>query len=681
MTESNVTGESALPRASIRLVAVANRGEIARRVFATCRRLGIETMAVFSDADVDLPFVAEADYAARLPGVTPAETYLQGERIVRLVRASGGQAVHPGYGFLSESADFARAVIDGQLIWIGPPPEAIEAMGSKVRAKELMRAAGVPVLDDLTPESATEADLPLLVKASAGGGGRGMRVVRTLAALPAEIAAARAEAESAFGDGTVFVEPYIEQGRHIEVQVLCDQHGNGVALGDRDCSLQRRHQKVMEEAPAPGLPDDVRAALHAAALTAAEAVGYTNAGTVEFLYDAASERFFFLEMNTRLQVEHPVTECVTGVDLVAAQIAVAEGRTLGEILPGGVPTPSGHAVEVRLYAEDPAAGWQPTAGRLTRFDIPADATFSLLARHGIRVDAGYGSGDVVGTHYDAMLAKVISWGPDRDSALRSLRGALRRARLHGITTNRDLLTAALEDRDTVAATMTTGTLEQRLVTEFRDLAPAGDPEFAPFVAAVALAARDAERRTVQRGIPVGWRNVVSQPHRVVFEVDGVADPVVAEWYAGRDGFRSTTEEDLRVIEATPTRVVVERGGFRQSIDVHIDPVSGEVHLDDDSMVRQTLRLLPRFADPADAVASGSLLAPMPGTVVKVAVEQGASVAAGEVVLVLEAMKMQHTVSTPTDGTVTEVNVHEGSQVAAGDVLAVVSTSTTDEENR
>lgn len=653
----------------IHLVAVANRGEIASRVFATCRRLGIETMAVFSDPDADLPFVDDADYAARLPGSTPTETYLRGDDIVRLVRASGGQAVHPGYGFLSESADFARAVEAAGLTWIGPPPDAIEAMGSKVRAKELMRAAGVPTLE--APADPTDADLPLLVKASAGGGGRGMRVVRRLEDLAGEVSAAEAEARSAFGDGTVFVEPYVEAGRHVEVQVLFDAHGTGVALGDRDCSLQRRHQKVMEEAPAPGLSDEVRAAMHHAAVEAGRAVGYVGAGTVEFLYDASSERFWFLEMNTRLQVEHPVTECVTGVDLVALQIGVAEGRLLDDLLPGGVPVPSGHAVEVRLYAEDPASGWQPTAGRLSRFDIPTDATFDLLARHGIRVDAGYGSGDVVGTHYDAMLAKVISWGPDRSSAMRSLRGAIRRARLHGITTNRDLLIAVLADRDTVAGTMTTSTLEQRLTREFSDPGPAGDPELAPFVAAVALAVRDAGRRVVQQRVPIGWRNVVSQPHRTAFLISGRDEPVVAEWYAGRDGFRSATDEDLRVVEATPDRVVVERGRFRQSIDVHIDAATGEVHLDDDSMVRQTLREVPRFTDPADAVASGSLLAPMPGTVVSVKVEQGATVAAGDVVLVLEAMKMQHSVTAPHAGTVTQIDVEPGAQVASGEVLAVV----------
>jgi propionyl-CoA carboxylase alpha chain len=651
-------------------VAVANRGEIASRVFATCRRLGIETQALFSDPDAGLPFVAEADLASRLPGATPAETYLQGERIVQLVRSTGGQAVHPGYGFLSENADFARAVIDGQLIWIGPPPEAIEAMGSKVRAKSLMRQAGVPVLEDLTPESATEADLPLLVKASAGGGGRGMRVVRRLSDLAGEVARASAEAESAFGDGTVYVEPYVEQSRHVEVQVLCDQHGHGVALGDRDCSLQRRHQKVMEEAPAPGLADETRSAMHEAAVAAAQAVGYTNAGTVEFLLDAATGRFFFLEMNTRLQVEHPVTECVTGLDLVAAQIGVAEGRTLDEILPDGVPAPRGHAVEVRLYAEDPAAGWQPTAGRLVTFDVPHETAFEVPTRHGVRVDAGFASGTEVGIHYDAMLAKVIAWAPDRTSALRMLGGALRRARVHGPRTNRDLLVAVLEDRDVLAATMTTGTLEQRLVKEFSDLSPSGDPDLAPFVAAVALAAQEAAGRTVQRGIPAGWRNVASQPQRTRFEVDGLAEPVVAEWSPGRDGFRG--HDHLRVVSATPTRVVVEEHGVhRRVVDVHLDDATGVVFLD--GGLRQRLRRLPRFVDPADAVASGSLLAPMPGSVVRLHVEPGATVTAGDPVLVLEAMKMQHTITAPHDGTVTDLPVAVGEQVAAGAVLAVVTT--------
>jgi len=320
----------------IQRLLVANRGEIARRVLATCRRLGIETVAVHSDADAALPFVAEADRAVRLPGSAPADTYLRADLVIEAALRSGADAVHPGYGFLSENATFARAVVDAGLTWVGPPPEAIEAMGDKVRAKEIAEKAGVPVLQ--APEHPTEADLPLLVKASAGGGGRGMRVVRTLDRLDEEIAAARAEAESAFGDGTVFVEPYVEAGRHVEVQVMADDSG-ARALGTRDCSVQRRHQKVVEEAPAPGLPAATEQAMCAAAESLADGIGYRGAGTVEFLYDPDTERFFFLEMNTRLQVEHPVTELVWDVDLVELQLAVAEaagrGATLGFSSNGG----------------------------------------------------------------------------------------------------------------------------------------------------------------------------------------------------------------------------------------------------------------------------------------------------------------------------------------------------------
>src|SRR5512145_553260 len=336
---------------TIRRLLVANRGEIARRVFRTCRDLGIETVAVFSDADADLPFVAEADVAVRLPGNTPAETYLRGDLVVEAARRSGADAVHPGYGFLSENAAFARQVIDAGLTWVGPAPESIEAMGSKVEAKKLMEQAGVPVLGEISPASVTEADLPLLVKASAGGGGRGMRVVRTLADVAPQVELASNEAASAFGDPTVFCEPYVEHGRHVEVQVVGDTHGTVLVLGERDCSIQRRHQKVVEETPAPGLSGETRTALHEAARQAAEAIDYGGAGTVEFLL--SGDRFWFLEMNTRLQVEHPVTELVTGLDLVAMQIAVAEGRRLALTGAGGaVPEPRGNAVEVRLYAED-----------------------------------------------------------------------------------------------------------------------------------------------------------------------------------------------------------------------------------------------------------------------------------------------------------------------------------------
>ena len=635
---------------------VANRGEIARRVFATCRRLGIETVAVHSDADAGLPFVAEADHAVRLPGNAPADTYLRIDLIIAAARRTGADAVHPGYGFLSENADFARAVIDAGLTWIGPPPDAIASMGDKVRAKEIADRAGVPVLS--APSEPTEADLPLMVKASAGGGGRGMRVVRTLDRLQAEIEAAGAEAESAFGDGTVFVEPYVEAGRHVEVQIVSGEETTA-ALGTRDCSVQRRHQKVVEEAPAPGLPGATEAAMCQAAERLATGIGYRGAGTVEFLYDPATDRFFFLEMNTRLQVEHPVTELVAGVDLVELQLAVAEGRDLAR------PTSAagGHAIEVRLYAED--ATYTPQSGALVTFDLPADAEFARLGTSGVRVDSGFSSGDEVSTFYDAMLAKVVAWAPTREQAIRMLVAALRRARIHGVTTNRDQLVEVLTDPVFVAGEMTTTWLESR-----EGSAAAVSDRTTVIAGALMLAADDAARRTVQRGIPAAWRNVVSQPQRTTFEGHDAV-----EWWGTRDGF---AVDGVTVLEVSPTSARLEVDGVTTRWDglTAADRPSGTREVYVDGPVRSVrLREVPRFTDPADAVASGSLLAPMPGMVVSVALEAGAEVAAGAVVLVLEAMKMQHTVTAPHDGTVTEINVEPGAQVAAGEVLAVVEEST------
>jgi propionyl-CoA carboxylase alpha chain len=651
----------------IRRLLVANRAEIASRVFRTCRDLGIETVAVYSDADAALPYVHEADAAVRLPGNAPAETYLRIDVLVDAARRSGADALHPGYGFLSENADFARAVVAAGLIWVGPTPESIEAMGSKVHAKDLVREAGVPVLEPADPPTAD--DLPLLVKASAGGGGRGMRIVRDLARLDAEVATARAEAESAFGDGMVFLEPYLERGRHVEVQVVGDAQGTIAVFGERDCSLQRRHQKVVEETPAPCLPDGTRAALHAAARSAAAAVSYVGAGTVEFLYDPATDRFFFLEMNTRLQVEHPVTEAVHSVDLVALQIQVAEGgscaprRSVGRPQAHDPVLGSGHAIEVRLYAEDPTADYAPQSGILTAFEVPEVP--------GLRVDAGYESGSEVSTFYDAMLAKVVAHAPTREQAARALAGALSRARIHGIATNRDQLVGLLRDPDFLAGSVTTAFLDEHPPTA---ATPGGDHAVA---AALALAERDRVARTVQQGIPVAWRNVVSQPQLTRFSGSSASlatrgssdadDPIAVEWWGGRDGY---AVEGLTVLAAGPLEVTLERDGVATTYDVAI---TGE-RVDVDSVAGHVaLALRPRFTDPADAVASGSLLAPMPGTVVGVTVEEGQQVEAGQPVLALEAMKMQHTVRAPDAGTVTRLDVRPGDQVAAGEVLAVVST--------
>ena len=632
---------------------VANRAEIASRVFRTCRTLGIETVAIHSDADASLPYVREADAAVRLPGVTPAETYLDVALVLDAARRAGADAIHPGYGFLSENAGFARAVTEAGLTWVGPDPESIESMGSKIEAKLIMAKAGVPVLE--APVDPTASDLPLLVKASAGGGGRGMRIVRDLADLASEVEKASAEAASAFGDGTVFVEPYVEQGRHVEVQVVGDGRGGVLVLGERDCSIQRRHQKVVEEAPAPRLPDATRTALHDAAREAAATISYRGAGTVEFLYDPVAERFFFLEMNTRLQVEHPVTELVHGVDLVALQLAVAEGdpSAVGLV---EVP-PQGHAIEVRLYAEDPAADYQPQSGVLTTFEIFPEGQQS---EPGIRVDAGFESGSEVSTHYDAMLAKVVSHAPSRAAAARQLAGVLSRARIHGLTTNRDLLVAILRDERFLAGKVTTSFLETAGGFEARcartSTTGGGD---AAVAAALAIAESDREARTVQRGIPVGWRNVTSQPQRTE-----LGDAAV-EWRGTRDGY---AVDGLDVIEAGPARVVLAADGVATAYDVVVGPHAVDVDWPGGHV---RLDRVPRFTDPADAVASGSLLAPMPGTVVSVAVAVGDEVSAGQPVLVLEAMKMQHTVSAPHAGTVTEIDVRPGTQVASGEVLAVV----------
>ncbi|MFD7322043.1 biotin carboxylase N-terminal domain-containing protein [Streptomyces sp. NPDC059875] len=650
---------------------VANRGEIACRVFRTCRELGIGTVAVYSDADATALHVREADAAVRLPGATPAETYLRGDLVVKAALAAGADAVHPGYGFLSENAEFARAVEAAGLVWIGPPPSAIEAMASKTRAKELLGIAPLT--------SVTEADLPVLVKAAAGGGGRGMRIVRELGALEGELAAASAEAASAFGDGEVFVEPYVENGRHVEVQVLADGHGTVWALGTRDCSLQRRHQKVIEEAPAPGLAPGLVSELYERSVGAAKAVGYVGAGTVEFL--VADGRAHFLEMNTRLQVEHPVTEEVWGVDLVALQLSVAEGTPL----PPEPPTPSGHAIEARLYAEDPASGWTPQAGVLHALEFgagplertrppgrrPVVPTLPQTSSGGTptapagrmpttRVDAGYTSGDVIGVHYDAMLAKVVVHAPTRAEAVRKLVHVLESARIHGPVTNRDLLVASLRHPDFHdTARLDTGFYERNL--DALTQAPAGE-----VYAAVAAALAEAVGNQGRFG--GGWRNLASQD-----QVKAYGDHEV-RYRVTRAGYTVTAPEGVRVVSAAPDRVRLEVDGVVRDFDVarHGDTVHVGPH-------RLTPR--PRFPDPREQTAPGSLLAPMPGTVVRVAdgLAVGARVTAGQPLLWLEAMKMEHRVIAPASGTLTALHAAPGRQVEVGALLAVVQTEAQEDQ--
>ncbi|MEE1835293.1 acetyl/propionyl/methylcrotonyl-CoA carboxylase subunit alpha [Streptomyces sp. SP17KL33] len=609
-------------------VLVANRGEIACRIFRTCAELGIRTVAVHSDADAGALHTRVADAAVRLPGAAPADTYLRGDLLVKAALAAGADAVHPGYGFLSENPDFARAVQDAGLVWIGPPPEAIEAMASKTRAKELM---GLTPLDEA---EVAEKDLPVLVKAAAGGGGRGMRVVRRLDELPAALESARAEAASAFGDGEVFVEPYLEDGRHVEVQVLADTHGTVWPLGTRDCSLQRRHQKVVEEAPAPALSDELTEELHTLAVRAARAVDYVGAGTVEFLVSDGTAHF--LEMNTRLQVEHPVTEAVFGLDLVAEQLRVAEGHAL----PTAPPTAQGHAIEARLYAEDPARAWAPQTGTLHRLAVP----------EGVRLDTGYEDGDTIGVHYDPLLAKVIAHAPTRAEAIRRLAGALERATLHGPTTNRALLVNSLRHEEFTSARMDTGFYDRHLT----DLtAPAPDP-YAPLAAALAEATEGDPRFG-------GFRNVPSQPQVKRYATAGEEHEV--HYRHTRNGPEA---DGVRVVHADPRRVVLEVDGVQRKFDV--TRYGDRIHVN-----TTTLTAVPRFPDPTTQQAPGSLLAPMPGTVVRVAenLQQGTSVQAGQPLLWLEAMKMEHKITAPTTGTLTALHAAVGQQVEMGALLAVV----------
>lgn len=648
-------------------VLVANRGEIARRVFATCRRLGLGTVAVYTDPDAGAPHVAEADARVRLPNTND---YLNAEAIIAAARAAGADAIHPGYGFLSENADFAAAVQHAGLTWIGPPVDAVRAMGSKIEAKKLMASAGVPVLDELDPDTVTQAQLPVLVKASAGGGGRGMRVVRELSALPAEVEAARREAQSAFGDPTVFCERYLPTGHHIEVQVMADTHGTVWAVGERECSIQRRHQKIIEEAPSPLVErtPGMRAKLFDAARLAAGAIGYTGAGTVEFLADDDGE-FYFLEMNTRLQVEHPVTEETTGLDLVELQLAVADGARLD----AEPPAAQGHSIEARLYAEDPAREWQPQAGVMRAFEVPSVRTEfgSLGQRTGIRLDSGIADGFTVSIHYDPMLAKVISYAPTRRQAALVLADALTRARVHGLRTNRDLLVNVLRHPAFLDGATDTAFFDTHGLAELS--APLGDAaavRLSAIAAALADAARNRALAPVLGAIPSGWRNLRSG-YQVKTYGDDDGNEHRIQYRFDRTRLVLPDDPSVQLVSATAKAVVLRTDGVDHHFsvrrydtsdsDVYVDSARGPVHL----------TALPRFPEPGSTVEKGSLVAPMPGNVIRLGAAIGDTVTAGQPLIWLEAMKMEHTITAPVDGVLAELDVKTGQQVEVGAVLARV----------
>ncbi len=630
-------------------VLVANRGEIAVRVIRTLRELGVRSVAVYSDADADARHVHDADIAVRISG------YLSTSDIVGAALETGAQAVHPGYGFLAENAGFARACADAGLVFIGPPAEAIEAMGDKIHAKATVSAAGVPVVPGLSDvddfaAAAGEVGYPLLLKPSAGGGGKGMRLVTDPADLAAAVESAQREARSAFGDDRLLLERFVTTPRHIEIQVLADAHGTVLHLGERECSLQRRHQKIIEEAPSVLLDEATRERMGAAAVEAARSVGYTGAGTVEFIVsDKAPDEFFFMEMNTRLQVEHPVTELVTGLDLVAWQLRIAAGEPLS--LTQQDIHLNGHAIEARVYAEDPSRGFIPTGGTVLELAEPA----------GARVDSWLRPGTVVGSDYDPMLAKVIAWGPDRAAALHRLDRALAGTAVLGLTTNVSFLRALLADPDVQSGQLDTELVERRL-----DSLVSGEVPEEFFVAAAldrVIGLQPVGDVVDPWDVPTGWR--LGGPGGVTMRLQaGETEALV------RVEGASVTVDDGPAVEVSARRLgnrleVHRAGEFRRYLR------AGDWLARDGRAVaiRERPNLL---AAHGETIEGGPVVSPMPGTVLVVKVSAGEPVAAGAPLVVVEAMKMEHTVVAPVDGVVSELRVQAGQQVALDETLAVVT---------
>ena len=658
---------------SIHRLLIANRGEIARRIIRTAHEMGIATVAVYADGDVGAPFVTEADAAIALNGQTSAETYLDIGKVLDACRRSGADAVHPGYGFLSENATFAKAVVDAGLRWVGPSPDAIGQMGDKLAAKRLIREAEVPTLPaiELTADAnleaaADEIGYPVLVKASAGGGGRGMRIVESADELAAAVEGARREAGAAFGDDTLFLERWLTASRHVEIQILGDNHGNLVHLFERECSIQRRHQKIIEEAPSPAVDDEMRSAMGEAAVSAARRIGYSSAGTVEFLL--AGGEFFFLEVNTRLQVEHPVTEEITGLDLVREQLRIAQGEALGY----GQDDLSftGHAIEARIYAEDPARNFLPSPGTVDVWRPAADG----LARF----DSGVESGSEVSVEFDPMIAKVIAHAPTRREAAARLARALERTSLQGLRHNRDFLVATLREPAFLAGDTTTDFIERIDPVRTRELSA---ENLADAVIAAVMCAQAIRRATakVLRGFASGWRNSVMPPERTTFKFKDVEVPV--SYRSRRDGtFAVTVGEQERTVAAYSAGeggADLEIDGRRMQFAVTGSGDRWFVHGADYDV---ELVELPRLPLPEQYEIKGGLTAPMPGNVLATHVAEGDPVAEGQLLLVLEAMKMQHRITAPFDGTVKEVHVEEGQQVDNGALLVLLEEAeTTGEE--
>lgn len=642
----------------ITTLLVANRGEIARRVMRTAREMGIRSVAVYVEADSASPHINDADDAILLTG----GSYLDGAAIIEAAQITGANAIHPGYGFLSENAGFARDVIAAGIIWVGPPPDAITAMGDKLAAKRLAVETGVPTLPSAEDVAdAARVGYPLLVKAAAGGGGKGMRIVKRADDLIESVEAAQREALGGFGDATVFLERYVARSRHVEIQILGDQHGNLLHLGERECSIQRRHQKVVEESPSSVVDDRMRAEMGAAAVALASKLGYFSAGTVEFLVDDALDAdgrrpFWFLEVNTRLQVEHPVTEAVTGLDLVREQLRVAMGEELGYTQSDV--RMQGHAIEVRLYAEDAVGGFLPATGTLHGF--------SPAATPAVRWDSGVETGSVVGTSFDPMLAKVIAHGPTRTDAAGRLALALERTHIAGVITNRDVLVSTLRHPAFLAGDTTTDFFDRHNPARER-VVDSDTLQRVTTAAALWLQGCNRDSARTLAHIPSGWRTGHHPDQRVTFSHDGLLH--VVSYHARRDGsFLVAREVVAAVHDWTPSSIDVAVGGRRVRARFTLD---GSVLVVNDGSGDVELTVVPRFIPPGAAAHRGGLNAPMPGRVIDVRVSAGESVTAGQLLVVLEAMKMEHRITAAADGVVANVLVHAGDQVKRGAPLLVM----------
>jgi acetyl-CoA carboxylase biotin carboxylase subunit len=652
---------------TIRKILIANRGEIALRVMRTCRAMGIASAAVHSDVDIRAPHVVFADEAIHIGDAAAKESYLNIEKIIDAAGRVGADAIHPGYGFLSENADFALACEESGITFIGPSSEAIRSMGSKRAAKQIMQDAGVPVIpgyggDDQRAETlksqALFVGLPILIKASAGGGGKGMRVIHLESQLDEGIAAARREAERSFGDPTLILEKYIAAARHIEFQIIADHHGCILHLFERDCSIQRRHQKIIEESPAPGMTPELRSRIGEAAVAVAHAINYTNAGTVEFILSPSGE-FSFIEMNTRLQVEHPVTELVTGIDLVKLQILVAEGRKL-ELEQENV-RQFGHAIEARLYAEDPANEFLPSTGTIHDWHLPTGS-------EGLRIDSGIQTNSEVGIHYDPLLAKVIAHSDDRDTAIRKLVRGLQSLSVLGVRTNRDFLISLLNHEEFHRANISTGFV----VDHFNDLTTKASPKenfHAAAVAAVYLAQK--REANFYPGIPPDYRNNPFRDPSIKFEVAGEALDLSYRLADDR-GYRLYSGDrhvDIQVVTFATGSIRLLLDGIQRSF--RVVEAGNKIFVNCNDFSREITRPS-RYPRPQTTSEHESANAPMPGQVLKVLIAPGQKVSAGDPLVILEAMKMEQTLRASTDGVVEAVHVQQGDVVAPGDVLVNIS---------